>query len=161
MPSPPEWLQELADAAALQLIPADVLSPIGCHFGFADEAWEISLFAASTQIVGGKHDGVLRPSRFHFLRFTTLRGRRCRSPRMTNSVHTSRSRASIANTRSACEFLPALPDNSPSAAVPSSMKTPGRKRGNPGPRECSHLAERDIYNVVSGPTVEVVSCRSG
>jgi hypothetical protein len=66
MPSPPEWLQELADAAALQMIPADVLAPIGCHFGFADETWEISLFAAATQIVGGKHDGVLRPSRFHF-----------------------------------------------------------------------------------------------
>jgi len=65
MPSPPEWLQELANAAALQLIPADILAPIGCHFSFADETWEISLFATSTQIVGGKHDGVLRPSRFH------------------------------------------------------------------------------------------------
>src|SRR5262249_28640782 len=65
MPSPPEWLQELADAAALQMIPADILAPVGCHFCFADETWEITLFAASTQIVGGKHDGVLRPSRFH------------------------------------------------------------------------------------------------
>jgi len=65
MPSPPEWLEELADAAAQQMIPADVLAPIGCHFCFADETWEVSLFAAVTQIVGGKYDGVLRPSRFH------------------------------------------------------------------------------------------------
>jgi len=65
MPSPPEWLQDLADAASLQMIPADILAPIGCHFCFADGTWEISLFAASTQIVGGRHDGVLRPSRFH------------------------------------------------------------------------------------------------
>jgi hypothetical protein len=64
MPSPPEWLQELADAAAQQMIPADILAPIGCHFCFADETWEVSLFAATTQIVGGKYDGVLRPSRF-------------------------------------------------------------------------------------------------
>jgi hypothetical protein len=65
MPSPPEWLQQLADAAALQMIPADILAPVGCHFCFVDQTWEISLFAASTQIVGGKLDGVVRPSRFH------------------------------------------------------------------------------------------------
>ena len=64
MPSPPEWLQQLADAVAPLMIPADILAPVGCHFCFADETWEISLFAASTQIVGGKNDGVLRPSRF-------------------------------------------------------------------------------------------------
>jgi hypothetical protein len=65
MPSPPEWLQELADAAALQMIPADILAPVGCHFCCVDGTWEVSLFATSTQIVGGKHDGILRPSRFH------------------------------------------------------------------------------------------------
>ncbi len=64
MPSPPEWLQQLADAAALQMIPADMMAPVGCHFCLVDEIWEISLFAANTQIVGGKQDGVLRPSRF-------------------------------------------------------------------------------------------------
>jgi hypothetical protein len=64
MPTPPEWLQELADAAALQMIPADILAPVGCHFCLVDETWEISLFASNTQIVGGKKDGVLRPSRF-------------------------------------------------------------------------------------------------
>src|SRR5437879_5970087 len=64
MPSPPEWLQELADAVALQMTPADVLAPVGCHFCLVDGTWEISLFAAGTQIVGGKKDGVVRASRF-------------------------------------------------------------------------------------------------
>lgn len=65
MASPPEWLQELADAVALQLIPVDQLAPVGCHFCLVDETWEISLFVSSTQIVGGKKDGVLRHSRFN------------------------------------------------------------------------------------------------
>ena len=65
MPSPPEWLQEFADAVALQINPVDLLAPVGCHFCFADETWEIALFVSSTQIVGGKKDGVLRHSRFN------------------------------------------------------------------------------------------------
>lgn len=65
MSSPPQWLRELADAAAPLMMPADVMAPIGCHFCLVDGTWEISLFAAATQIVGGKNDGVLRPSRFH------------------------------------------------------------------------------------------------
>src|SRR5262249_23021909 len=65
MPSPPEWLRELADAAALLMSPVDVMAPIGCHFCFVEGTWEVTLFASNTQIVGGKKDGVLRPSRFH------------------------------------------------------------------------------------------------
>ena len=65
MPAPPQWLQELADRVALQMNPVDFLAPVGCHFCLADGTWEISLFASSTQIVGGKKDGVLRHSRFN------------------------------------------------------------------------------------------------
>jgi hypothetical protein len=67
MPTPPpKWIQELADAVALQLIPADSLAPIGCHFCPVEGGvWEVALFIASTEIVGGSQDGKLRYSRFH------------------------------------------------------------------------------------------------
>ena len=64
MTSPPGWLKELADAAALLMMPADVMPPIGCHYCRVDQTWEISLFASSTQIVGGGRDGDVRRSRF-------------------------------------------------------------------------------------------------
>jgi len=64
MSSPPGWLKELADAAALNMMPADVMPPIGCHYCCAGSTWEISLFASSTQVVGGGRDGVVRRSRF-------------------------------------------------------------------------------------------------
>lgn len=62
--SPPGWLKELADAAAQLMMPADVIAPIGCHYCFADDVWEITLFASSTEIVGGGQDGEVRRSRF-------------------------------------------------------------------------------------------------
>ncbi|MBI3863707.1 MAG: hypothetical protein HY290_17595 [Planctomycetia bacterium] len=62
--SPPAWLKELADSAALLMIPADVIAPIGCHYCYVDRVWEITLFASSTQIVGGGQDGEVRRSRF-------------------------------------------------------------------------------------------------
>jgi hypothetical protein len=65
MPSPPEWLQQFADAVALQMHPVDLLAPVGCHFCQADDSWEIALFVSGTQIVGGKKDGVVRHSRFN------------------------------------------------------------------------------------------------
>ena len=64
MSVPPGWLKDLADAAALLMMPADVLAPIGCHYCCVEKTWEISLFASSTQIVGGGHDGDVRRSRF-------------------------------------------------------------------------------------------------
>ena len=65
MPSPPQWLQEFADAVAMQMEPVDLLGPVGCHFCVVEETWEITVFVSSTQIVGGRKDGVLRHSRFH------------------------------------------------------------------------------------------------
>ena len=64
MSMPPAWLKELADAAALLMMPADVMSPIGCHYICVEKTWEITLFASSTQIVGGGRDGAVRRSRF-------------------------------------------------------------------------------------------------
>ncbi|HEY2253331.1 MAG TPA: hypothetical protein VGH74_19795 [Planctomycetaceae bacterium] len=64
MSSPPGWLKKLSDAAALLMMPADVMSPIGCHYTRVDKTWEISLFASSTEIVGGERDGDVRRSRF-------------------------------------------------------------------------------------------------
>ncbi|HEY3963538.1 MAG TPA: hypothetical protein VGM05_03210 [Planctomycetaceae bacterium] len=62
--TPPGWLKELADAAAVMIMPADVIAPIGCHYCCVDKVWEISLFASSTEIVGGGYDGEVRNSRF-------------------------------------------------------------------------------------------------
>ena len=64
MTLPPGWLKELADAAALLMVPVDVMAPIGCHYTCVEKTWEISLFASSTQIVGGERDGEVRRSRF-------------------------------------------------------------------------------------------------
>lgn len=63
--SPPDWIKELADSAALLMMPADFIAPIGCHFYCDDNVWEITLFASSTQIVGGGRDGEVRRSRFN------------------------------------------------------------------------------------------------
>src|SRR5579863_6023147 len=65
MPPPPKWLHEFADAVAVLMNPVDMLAPVGCHFCHSDGTWEITLFVSATQVVGGKNDGVLRPSRFN------------------------------------------------------------------------------------------------
>ncbi len=66
MPSPPHWLTELADKVATQLEGVDQLSPIGCHYYYDtdQEKWEVSLFAAKTETVGGQFDGVVTSSNF-------------------------------------------------------------------------------------------------
>ena len=64
MPTPPAWLKELADGAAACLAPVDLLSPVGCHYAAESEHWEVTLFASTTQIVGGEKDCLARPSRF-------------------------------------------------------------------------------------------------
>jgi hypothetical protein len=45
----------------------DTLSPIGCHYFHNEEPpeqWEVSVFAARTEIVGGERDGQETSSRF-------------------------------------------------------------------------------------------------
>ena len=60
----PSWLRELADAVAAQIAPADLLAPLGCHYCEVDGHWEISIFASSTEVVGGSRDGRRRQSKF-------------------------------------------------------------------------------------------------
>jgi hypothetical protein len=64
MASIPEWIEELANGVASYMTPVDFLAPIGCHFCCVDGQWEITLFAAATEVVGGRKDGVKRPSNF-------------------------------------------------------------------------------------------------
>lgn len=64
MASPPPWLEELANAVALQMTPAEMMAPIGCHFCLVDSQWEITLFASKTEVVGGGQDGTLKSSKF-------------------------------------------------------------------------------------------------
>ncbi|MEX1231032.1 MAG: hypothetical protein WEB58_12380 [Planctomycetaceae bacterium] len=66
MTSPPSWLSKLSNLIASEIAPVDLMAPIGCHFfhePLTDE-WEISLFASSTEIVGGEFDGIAHPSKF-------------------------------------------------------------------------------------------------
>jgi hypothetical protein len=65
MSNPPAWLQEFADAVAAHLHAVDVLSPLGCHVHQSAELWEVTLFASSTEMIGGSRDGQGRVSRFH------------------------------------------------------------------------------------------------
>lgn len=65
MPTPPPaWLQTFANDVAARIVPVDLLPPLGCHFAYVEPQWEVTLFAASTEVVGGQRDGELRPARF-------------------------------------------------------------------------------------------------
>lgn len=60
----PAWIIQLAEQVAERFAPVDPVAPLGCHFHRAPEAWEVSVFAADTEIVGGAQDGRRRASRF-------------------------------------------------------------------------------------------------
>ena len=67
MANPPSWLTQLANDVVEQMIAVDVLAPVGCHY-YHDESrdqWEVAVFAAKTETVGGRFDGRMIPSRFH------------------------------------------------------------------------------------------------
>ncbi|HUQ68862.1 MAG TPA: hypothetical protein VM165_05025 [Planctomycetaceae bacterium] len=65
MSNTPDWMRDFADAVASHLQPVDVMSPLGCHLHRSVEAWEVTVFASSTEVVGGSRDGESRASRFH------------------------------------------------------------------------------------------------
>ena len=46
------------------MAPIDLPAPIGCHFCEVDGVWEISIFAANTEVVGGRRDGRCFHSKF-------------------------------------------------------------------------------------------------
>lgn len=65
MSNPPDWMRNFADSVASQFHAVDVMPPLGCHIHRSAEAWEVSLFAAATEILGGPRDGEIRAARFH------------------------------------------------------------------------------------------------
>lgn len=62
--SPPNWLTVFTDEVTQSIHAHDVMSPLGCHFHREGEVWEITIFAARTEIVGGPQDGRTTHSRF-------------------------------------------------------------------------------------------------
>lgn len=67
MATPPSWLAQLANDVVSHMTPADVLAPLGCHH-FHDKArdqWEVTIFAAKTETIGGQYDGRQTSSQFH------------------------------------------------------------------------------------------------
>ncbi len=60
MASPPEWIQELANRVAALMTPYGLPAPVACHFFHAHvpkNQWEVTLFTAKTETVGGSFDG--------------------------------------------------------------------------------------------------------
>ena len=55
--SPPAWLAELTQSVSTAMIPTDVLPPIGCHCYEQDGLWEVTVFVAKTEVIGGERDG--------------------------------------------------------------------------------------------------------
>jgi hypothetical protein len=57
MGAPPEWLSHFANAVTGNILSHDVLPPLGCHFSYSKNIWEVTVFASRTEIVGGPEDG--------------------------------------------------------------------------------------------------------
>ena len=64
--TPPDWLSELANAVAGEILPVDILAPVGCHYWTNGAIWEVTLFVSKTETQGGPCDGRLSWSRFTF-----------------------------------------------------------------------------------------------
>ena len=66
MPTRPDWLERLANEVIRQIHAVDVLAPIGCHsfHNQEDDQWEVTVFASSTEIIGGRLDGKITSSKF-------------------------------------------------------------------------------------------------
>lgn len=62
---PPLWLQQFVKHVIHAINPIDLAPPMGCHFFYNADSylWEITLFAAKTEIVGGSQDGKINGAR--------------------------------------------------------------------------------------------------
>lgn len=67
----PEWLNQMAKLVCDCIDLPEEAPPIGCHYHFNGDVWEVSLFMMSTEIVGGAYDGV-KLSALFFLDLTRL-----------------------------------------------------------------------------------------
>ena len=66
MPSTPGWISDFTEQLAQTVQPFDLLAPLGCHVHHDDatDCWEVTLFAADTETVGGERDGRVASSPF-------------------------------------------------------------------------------------------------
>ncbi|MBS0205735.1 MAG: hypothetical protein JSS49_22770 [Planctomycetes bacterium] len=64
MANPPQWILKLANSVTSCLEPMEPMPPVGCHYHQFDSGWEISIFPAKTEIVGGPEDGQQIAARF-------------------------------------------------------------------------------------------------
>lgn len=65
MGAPPEWLSHFADAVTVNILSHDLLPPMGCHFAYSKNIWEVTVFASRTEIVGGSEDGQTTDARLY------------------------------------------------------------------------------------------------
>lgn len=66
-PAPPEWLAGLANQLASRIDPVDQSAAVSCHFADGGEdGWEVTLFLAAREQIGGPRDGQRLFSRFLF-----------------------------------------------------------------------------------------------
>lgn len=64
MAEPAGWLRVLADVVAQAIEPFGPGAPLGCHYVQVDGVWEITLFAESTEVLGGPEDGSVKQPQF-------------------------------------------------------------------------------------------------
>ena len=65
MGNPPRWITGFANRVSSCMIPIDVMPPVGCHYHLFDGIWEITLFASTTEVIGGMKDGERQASPFY------------------------------------------------------------------------------------------------
>jgi hypothetical protein len=59
-----DWIEQFSERIASHVRPADPRMPIGCHYCWADDVWELTLFVSRTEIFGGEFDGRSVPGLF-------------------------------------------------------------------------------------------------
>lgn len=66
-PQPPSWLRNLGNDVAKEITTDESQCPVGCHFFHDRETltWEVSVFVAATEIVGGSMDGTCYTTSLH------------------------------------------------------------------------------------------------
>jgi len=65
-PEPPKWIQDFVKHVIPTMNVVEISPPIGCHYYFnsVNFQWEITIFAAKTEIIGGSLDGKINGTCF-------------------------------------------------------------------------------------------------
>ncbi len=55
----PDWVHDLADHASAAITGYDMIAPMGCHWhhNATVDQWEVTIFVAATEVLGGPLDG--------------------------------------------------------------------------------------------------------